>query len=207
MYLYEGSETISINTTDVYHALTGLLEGDIDTAFTFISSTTGSVTNTANSGGKLRCTSAAHGLTTGQTVTLNGMGDAAHNGVTVITKIDDNTFDCTDVAYNSASDTGSWQRGSGLQVNTGFGGAYSFSYSISASVAVSNKNVVVEPYVNSTAIDEAATERLFGNTGYGVAGSGGEVMLIAGDIVWLGCRNTTDTQDLIIRHTNIHLDR
>lgn len=207
MYLYEGSETIAINTTDAYHAITGLLEADMDSSFTYLASATGSITDTANNGGLLRCTDATHGLTTGQVITLNGMADAAHNGITTVTVIDPNTFDCLDIAYNSIDDTGSWQRGSSLTVKTGQGGNYSFSYSISASVAVASKNIRVEPYKNIDPLDESACERLFSNTGWGVGGSGGTVHLIPGDIIWLACRNTTDTQDVVITHANIHLDK
>lgn len=207
LYIYEGAQTITINTTDVYHAVLGLLEGSVDGALTYLASATGSITDTANNGGVLRCTDATHGLTTGQYVTLNGMGDALHNGVTRVTVIDPDTFDCDDIAYNSISDTGSWQRGTSLTVNAGNGGSYSFNFSITASSAVASKNFRFEVYKNATALDESAAERLFNNTGLGVIASGGDVNLTSGDVIWIACKNTTDTQALVIRHGNIHLDK
>ena len=207
MYLYEGTQTITINTTDVYHAILGLLEGGANSAFTYQASSVGTITDTADNGGVLRVTDAGHGLTTGDYVTLNGMGDVNHNGVTRVTVIDENTFDCDDIAYNSIEDTGSWQKGANLTVNAGYGGVYSIDYSFSASVAVASKNIRIEPYKNASAIDESACERLFNNTGYGNSGSGGIVSLTTGDKIWLACRNTTDAQDVIIEHGNIHLSK
>jgi len=205
IYLYEATETQSINTVNQYHAVTGLLESSIDGACTYKVSITGAITDTANNGGVLRCTDATHGLDTGDYITLNGMGDAAHVGITRVTVIDINTFDCDDIAYNSLSDTGNWQRGSSLKINAGFGGIYDGAFSVTARSAVASKNFKFEVYKNTTAFDEFAWERLFGNTGYGVGASGGVGLLAAGDVLWLAVENTTDAQDCIIRHANFHI--
>jgi hypothetical protein len=68
------------------------------------------VTDTADNGGQLQCTSVAHGLATGDTVVLSDMGDSAHDGSTVVTVDDANTFTCDDIAYNSDDDTGTWTK-------------------------------------------------------------------------------------------------
>lgn len=207
MYLYNATNTVTINTTNAYHAVTGLLEGSVDGAFTYLASSTGSITSTANNGGVLRCTDATHGLTTGQVVTLNGMGDAAHNGVTHVTVIDLNTFDCDDIAYSSAADTGSWQRGSSLTLNDGYGGHYNSDFSVTGNVGSANKNLKVEIYKNISAFDEFAVERAFSITGYGNMSSGGVGFLVPGDIIWMAVENTTDTTDFVIRHANLHLSK
>jgi len=205
MYLYNATQTVTINTASVYHAVIGLLEGSVDGAFTYLASATGAITDTADNSGTLRCTDVGHGLTTGQIVTLNGMGDAAHNGVTAVTVITEDVFDCDDITYNSASDTGSWQRGSSLTVNPGFGGHYSGGFSVSGNIGTANKNIKIEVYGNTTAFDEFAAERVFSVTGYGVMASGGIGFLVPGDIIWVAIENTTDTTDFVIRHMNLHL--
>ena len=209
MYMYEAAQTITINTKDVYHAVIGASAGSHEIGFTFLASATGEITDTENNGGVLRCTNKlpTHGLTTGQFITLNGMGDALHNGVTGVTVIDQNTFDCDDIAYNSIDDTGSWQRGSSLTIDAGYGGTYTGGYSITGKVASANKNFKAEVYAGTTAFDEFATERLFGNTGFGVAASGGIGKLPAGSVLWVAVQNTTDTTNLVIEHMNLHLSK
>jgi hypothetical protein len=207
IYIYAGSQTITINTTGVYHAVIGLLESSIDGAATYKASLVGAITDTANNGGVLRCTDATHGLDEGDYVTLNGMGDALHNGVTRVSVIDVNTFDCDNITYNSASDTGSWQRGTSLKINAGNGGIYDGAFSVTARSAVASKNFKFELYLNEVPFDEFAWERLFGNTGYGVGASGGVGLLKNGDVLWMAVENTTDTQDVIIRHANLHITK
>ena len=205
MYAYESTDTITINTTNEYHAVIGLSQGAVNGAATFLAGDTGSITDTADNGGVLRCTSAAHGLISGQPVTLNGMGDAAHNGVTVVTVIDENIFDCDDIAYNSDDDTGEWQRGDTLRINEGYGGIYTGGFSLTGSSAVASKDFKVEVYADSTPFDEFAGEALFNNTGYNQISSGGVGVLQAGQYIWLGIENTTDAQDFVLRHGNLHL--
>lgn len=207
VYLYEGSQTITINTVSVYHAVIGLLESSVGGAVTYKVSLVGSITDTANNGGVLRCTDATHGLDDGDYVTLNGMGDALHNGVTRVSVIDGNTFDCDDITYNSINDTGSWQRGTSMKIKDGFGGVYDGAFTVTARSAVASKNFKFEVYANTTAFDEFAWERLFGNTGYGVGASGGIGLLKTGDVLWMAVENTTDTQDCIIRHANLHITK
>jgi len=206
LYLYEANQTITINTVAEYHGVVGLLEGSANGGATiYKAGLTGSITSTANNGGVLRCTDVAHGLDEGDYISLNGMGDAAHNGITRVTKIDDDTFDCDDIAYSSSSDTGSWQRGASLKIAPGYGGYYTGGFSITARSSVASKNFKFEVYKNTTAFDEFAWERLFGNTGWGVGASGGVGLLMAGDVIWLAVENTTDTQNCIINHANLHL--
>jgi len=88
----------------------------------------------------------------------------------------------------------------------GCGGWYDGAFSITARSAVSNKNFKFEVYGNATGFDEFAWERLFGNTGWGVGASGGVGIFQAGDVVWIGVKNTTDSQDVVINHGNLHFN-
>lgn len=206
MYMYEASQLVTINTANVYHAVTGFSAGGVNSAATFTASATGSITDTADNGsGVLRCTDAGHGLTSGQYITLNGMGDAAHNGITGVTVIDENTFDADDIAYSSDDDTGEWQRGSSLTIKSGFGGSFGGGFSITGAAASTNKNFKFEIYGNTTAFDEFAVEALFPNSNYNNVGSNGIGNIPAGTVMWMAVKNTTDMADITIEHANLSM--
>lgn len=205
MYTYEDTELITINTTSEYHAITGFSAGSSCDGATFLASATGAITDTANNGGVLRCTDVGHGLTTGQYITLNGMGDIAHNGVTRVTVIDVDTFDADNIVYSSDNDTGSWQRGSSLTIDPGHGGIYTGGFAITANSAAANKNFKFEVYGNATPYDEFAVEALFPNNSKNAVSSGGIGLLEAGTVMWLATENTTDSTNITIVHANLHL--
>ncbi len=208
MYMYEASQLITINTANVYHAVTGFSAGSVNSAATFLGSATGSITDTADNGsGILRCTDAGHGLTSGQYITINGMGDAAHNGITGVTVINENTFDADDISYNSDDDTGEWQRGSSLAIKDGFGGSFGVGFAISATAAVANKQFKFEIYGNATPLDEFAVEALFPNTTINSVGSTGLGNLMPGTILWLAVENTIDTANITIEHANLNFKK
>lgn len=208
MYMYEATELITINTTNVYHAVTGFSAGSVNSAATFTASATGSITDTADNGsGVLRCTDVGHGLTTGQFITLNGMGDAAHNGITEVTVIDADTFDAEDITYNSDNDTGEWQRGSSLTIKSGFGGSFNGGFSVTAAAAAANKNFKFEIYGGTTAFDEFAVEALFPNSNYNNVGSSGIGNLPAGTVMWMAVKNTTDSGNITVEHANLNMKK
>jgi len=209
MYIYDSALAQVINVVDEYHAITGLSAGSSLDGMTFLASATGAITNTADNGsGKLRCTDVAHGLTTGQYVTLTGMGDTAHNGVTKVTWMDADTFDCDNISHNSDADTGTWDRGSSLSIDTGSEGKYTIGFSASLLSAGNNKNYKFEIYKNTTPLDEFAAERRIAVANdLGNMASIGIANLVVGDVLWLAVANTTDTTDLTIKHANVHCIR
>lgn len=206
MYIYDSAIAIVINVVDEYHGVKGFSVGGANNGMTYLASATGAITNTADNGsGKLRCTDVAHGLLTGQYVTLTGMGDTAHNGVTRVTKIDADTFDCDDISFNSGADTGTWDRGSSLTVDTDKGGTYSVSFSCSLLSAGTNKTYKFECYKNTTPLDEFAAERKIAvASDLGNLASSGAVVLVPGDTIWLAVKNTIDATNLTIKHANVH---
>jgi len=207
MYMYEATELITINTADVYHAVTGFTAGSVNSAATFLESATGSITDTEDNSTVLRCTDVAHGLTTGQYITLNGMGDVAHNGITRVTVISEDVFDADDITYNSDDDTGSWQRGSSLTIKDGFGGAFSGGFSLSATAAVANKDFKFEIYGGTTAFDEFAVEAVFPNNTINNVGSGGIGNLPSGTVMWMAVKNASDTANITIKHANLNMKK
>lgn len=208
MFGYEITELITIDTVGQYHGITGLGINGCNSGTTFIASLKGSITDTANNGGVLRCTDGTHGLTTGDYVSLTGMGDAAHADITRVTVIDVNTFDCDDIAYNSISDTGTWARGSGLTIDAGHGGTFTVSCTASLLSAGTNKNFRMEVAKNATTIDEFVAERKFANsTDLGSVSLGGLLELTGGDTLWAAVKCTTDDTNITVEHINIHMVR
>ncbi len=208
MYMYEADHTIELDDADTYQAVTGFLEGSVIEGFTFLASATGVITDTENNGGVLRCTDAAHGLTTGQYVTLHGMGDSDHDSDTRVTVISASVFDCDDIAYNSADDTGKWTRGSSLTVNTGGAGNYQLSYSASVRAEDNGKRFKIELVKNTSHLDESATWRKIANgNDVGNLASGCTEYLADGDVIWVQVKNTDDASDLIYDYANVNIFR
>ena len=203
MYIYDSAVATDINTTSVYHALRGFSAGSILDGITFGAGSTGAITDTASNGGVLRCTDVGHGLTTGDYLTLTGMGDALHDGTTQVTVIGVDTFDCDDISWNSDADTGTWYQGSYLEIDEGNGGSFHVTWGMSASVAVANKTFKFELVKNTTDLDEFAAERKFGSTDLGVLGGSGQAELSEGDRLWMQVKNTSDTTNFTIKHANM----
>jgi hypothetical protein len=208
MYLYENATATVIDTVDQYHAVQGFLQGTINVGTTYTASDSGSISLTQNNGGILRCTDGTHGLTTGQYITLTGMGDAAHVGRTRVTVIDVDVFDCDDIAWNSNGDTGNWQRGACLTINPGYGGRFLINFSSSFTSAGNNKNYKVEMSKNADALDEFVAERKVGVAGdLGNTSAGGMVNLESGDCVYMTVEGTSDATNLTFVHLNVHINR
>jgi hypothetical protein len=208
MYAYEASQLITIDAVNQYHAIIGLSAGSCNGGITFLASSTGSITDTEDNSGILRCTDVGHGLTTGQYVTLTGMGDAAHVGATAVTVITVDVFDCDDIAYNSIDDTGTWARGSSMTIDTGKGGTYMMTYAASVLSAGINKNYRLELIKNVTPMDEFATEHKIAVASDLVSlGSSGIACLQGGDTIWMQVKNTTDDSNLTVEHANVHISR
>ena len=207
MNAYDATALQTINTTAVYHAVIGLSTNSDISGTTFTASTTGAITDTENNGGVLRCTDVEHGLTSGQYVTLNGMGDAAHNGLTVVDVITGDIFDCTNITYNSIDDTGAWQRGSCLTVDSGSDGLYAITWSVSGlSATAANKNFKWEVVKNITDLDEFASERKYAiQDDLGSVSAGGLIHLVATDCIWMQVKNTTDDGNFSIKHASISM--
>ncbi len=206
MVMYDATALQTIDAVDQYHGVLGFSEGAHSEGFTFLASDTGAITDTENNGGVLRCTDVAHGLTTGQYITVTGMGDALHVGSTGVTVITVDVFDCDDIAYNSINDVGNWQRGSSLTVQDGFEGTYVFGFSCSWSSAAVLKNYKFEPVVNNVDSDEIVFESKIGTANdLASSGAGGHEMLAARDVIWLQMKGTTDNTNATLRQANFHI--
>lgn len=209
MYVYENAIATVIGTQNVYHAIagsglvTGLLSG-----FTFVQGLNGTIASVADYNGTVAgtvlITDVAHGLTTGDIVTIHSTTD--YNGTFSITKVTNDTFYITET-YTS-SQTGDWSMGAYLRCSTGSDGIYKISMSNTALSAVSNETFKFELNKNTTMLDNTAASRKFGTNGdYGSLGSTGLVSLVAGDRIWLSVRNETSGANITVRHCNINITR
>lgn len=205
MYGYENTALTTIGTQNVYHAVNHFVSGLIS-GFTFTSGLEGSGTVTDYSGtvaGTVLLTDVAHGLATGDIITCHSSTD--YNGTFMVTVVDVDTFYFTDTyTSNQATD---WAMGSYLECLPGSGGIYSITVSCTSFAATANTTFKFELNNGIVPIDNVAASRKFSNTDYGSMGSSGLTTIVAGDRIWLSCRNETSAADITVRHANINLRR
>lgn len=205
MYEYENTNLTSIGTTLVYHAVnhfvTGLVSG-----FTFVNGIEGSGNITDYGGtvpGAVLLTDTAHGLTTGDIVTIHS--STSYNGTKTITKVTNDTFYF--IATYISDQSADWAMGSYLRCSTGSDGIYFISFSLTSFAAVANKVFKFELNKNTTKLDNTAVSRSYSSTDYGSTAGGGLVSLVEGDRVWLSVLNNTDATDITIRHANVRITK
>lgn len=206
MYIYDDASAITIDAVDQYHSVQGFTEGPTINGVTFKVGLNGAITNTADDGGLLQCTDVAHGLDTGDYITLTGMGDVAHVGRTQVTVVDPDTFTCEHISWSSNGDTGNWQRGSCLTIDSGFGSHYLVSFSASITSSGNNKNYKFEMSKNELPLDEFVSERKVQTASdLGTLAASGIVDLISGDCLYFTVEGTTDATNLTVKHANVHI--
>lgn len=208
MHMYEAAQEIVINTVSQYHMVYGFHAGACN-GWTFNGDDkSGAITDTENNGGVLRCTDVGHGLTTGDIISLTGMGNVLHNGVTAVTVISADVFDCDDIVYNSIDDTGTWNEGSYLEAGAGVDGVYFCSFSASVDADANNKIAKFEFRKNATEIDTVVAERKFAiGDDVGSVSACGLVSISAGDRISLTIEGKTDTTNFDFEHANINLHK
>lgn len=206
MFLDGNGTPVTVTTKDDSVALEGFSSSHLQD-FTFVSSKNGTITDTANNGGKLRITDATHGLTTGDIITINGLFTAAQNGTTAITKITNDIFDCDDINWVTDDETGTWQMGSYLLVPTGGAGTYMASMTSSATSGGANKTFLVQLCINIAAQPDVKVERKFSAADIGSVGMNGLITLAAANRIWLSVTGLSDTTDITFKHANLSLHR
>lgn len=200
-----GGAEFAIGTTNVWHAMS-TLSTDIASETTLYAGSTGAITDTADNGGVLRVTDVDHGLTTGDCITLVGMGDPVHDGVTSVTVINSSTFDADNITYNSINDTGTWHKGAYIQVNKR--GRYQLNWSFSMASAGNNKVFDFTAFKNCSVIPITTRDRKFGTAGdVGIGHGGGNFVLEKDDKIWFGFRNTTDATNITLSAGTVYLTK
>jgi hypothetical protein len=206
MYEYENANVTLIGTANIYQGVddfsTGLLNG-----FTFVAGDTGVIASTADygvvGGDTVTVTDVAHGLLTGDIVTIHGT--TSYNGTFAITKLTDDTYYIVDTWV--ANESGTWAMGSYLRCSTGSEGIYSLSMNNTSWGAVTGKVFKFELNKNVTPLDNIACSQRYVNTDYQAISSSGLISLVAGDRIWMSVMNQTDANDITVRHANITIHK
>jgi hypothetical protein len=170
------------------------------------------ITSEANTGGKLRIVcSAAHGLVDGDIVTVHGMNNAGHNGVSVV--LLDATNPTTEFIANSISyvagagaSAGSVYAPAYLECGASSGGTYFAGFCLDGTAANINKNWKWELNVGLTEKDNVCTERNSTAT-LAAQSTFGPIVVAAGERVWISGKNVTDTTDYITKNMSLSLHR
>jgi hypothetical protein len=204
MYLYESSTATVINVADQYHCTQGLFTEDHVQNWSMVAGSLGSGNiTTAAAGAAINIADTAHGLATGDIVCVQSSN---HSGTKTVTKVDDNNFT---VAISYVGDeAGYWQEPDYLLVGSLGGGFYRFTYNMSLTSSGNGKIYKFELSVGETHVDESAAQRYIGTgADIGAMGAAGLIEVEAGDRVFLIVKNTADTTNMTLVHSNVSINR
>lgn len=172
--------------------------------FTLVAGSTGTITAFSDGTGKVNVASAAHGLDTGDYISIRGTTN--YNGIWEITKIDDGNFSIPDTwaANDGASD---WDAGDYLLAGTGSAGDYAMVFSYSASEAGgAGSEVLGQICINDTLCDKCIGDRKFANNDIGNLPGTAFPTLAVGDRLYF-VLISTGTNDITVKYGNINLHR
>jgi len=209
MYWDNNSTITVIETANtpilVNSATTGILNG-----WTYVAGSTSGNANAISvfadySGtvaGTVLVTDTGHGLVTGDIISIRGTTN--YNGVFQITKVSDNTFYITDTwVANDA--TGDWDLGSYLLAGSGAVGKYRVTFSVSATVASSDK-LTLRICKNVTLCTKCISTREFANNDQGNLVGGAIADISTGDKIYLAIQSD-GTSSVTIQYGNFNLTR
>ena len=206
MYLYDNAAALTIDTANVYHGVTGMAGGTLS-GFTHGASLDGVIASVAEgtpADGKVTVTDVAHGLNTGEIVTIHGTTD--YNGAFVVTRLTADTFEITDTWVSNQA--GFWHRPCRLIAGANAAGPYRLCWNVSLNAASNGKRYKLETNVQVAATDNIVAEYQAGvNTSWQTVAACGIVTLAANDQVWLSIKGLTDATDVTIVHANVNLQR
>jgi hypothetical protein len=207
MYEYENTTTTTIDTQNVYHAVNNFGVG-LTNGFTFVSGIEGTIASISDYSGTVAgtvlATDVAHGLATGDIVTIHNSTN--YNGTFEVTYVSDDTFYFTSAF--TGDETANWAMGSYLRCSAGSDGVYRASFNNTSFMSNPNELMKFELNKNVDPLDNIACSNVYGSGGdYQSTSASGLVSLTEGDRIWLSCRNETSGADVTIRHANVNLTR
>jgi hypothetical protein len=203
-----GGATATINeTANTPILVRGFTAGTLS-GWTYVAGTAGAITAYANYGGTVpgtvRVTSAAHGLLTGDIISIRGCTN--YLGIFAITKIDNNSFYIFDtwVADDGASD---WDKGAYLLAGASAAGNYQMSYGWSANITIFQaSSLTCRVYVNATACLKCATKLHLGTDGECKSTGNGSTLTIAnGDRVSFSVSCSNAAADPVFQYFNLRV--
>lgn len=199
-----GGGAITVDTFNEWQAVTGFVV-DHSSGITFNAGSTGAITVYANpGGGQVTVTSAGHGLSNGDIITITGSTN--YNDIYEISNvIAPNTFEIT-AAFLGDDAAGTWRNGSNFVIIAA--GIYLFTWQISASSAAVNKIFTFTLSLDA-AIELAGLQRRKFATGGDVGAVAGSFIIDAsvGEIVTFNLMNETDANNITIEQATMNLHR
>lgn len=198
-----GGGLITVDTTDVWHAVTGFIQDNVD-GVTFNAGSIGAITAYANpGGGQVTVTSAGHTLVNGDIVTI--AGSTNYNGIFEVAGVAGNDFEIT-AAFLGDDGAGTFRNGSNFVILVA--GVYLFTWQISASSAAVNKIFTFTLTINENAIASGLQRRKFA-VGGDVGAVAGSFLIDAsvGDIIAFNLQNETDDNNITIEQATMNLHR
>lgn len=185
----------------MFHANINASAPHISSGFTFVAGKEGAGNiTTAAAGAAININDAAHGLASGDYVTVQS---ANHVGVGTVTLVDSSNF-TVDIAF-VGNEAATWQMGSYLLVATA--GVYRGAWNASFSQSLNNTQTsIISPFVNVTQSTKAQAARLLSNNSdVGSIGGNGMMSFTAGDRIWFGAQSSAaQSLTFTIRNVSIH---
>ncbi|HEB28221.1 MAG TPA: hypothetical protein ENI05_10665 [Porticoccus sp.] len=206
-FFVKGNATLTTITDANKGVAMELGAGDHLKDFTFVAGANGVITDTANNGGLLRITDVAHGRVTGDILSINGLATASQNGITVITRIDDDTFDCQNITFATIDETGTWQMGAYLLTPAGGAGDYRIQFTSTVLSASANKTYTIQAMIGTAADDGLFAEVRLASSDVSGMGFGGIHTLAVADRIWICVNGLTDGTNLTLKHFNLSINR
>lgn len=198
-----GGGLITIDTVDVWHAVTGF-GNELVNGVTFNAGSTGAITVYAGpDGGQVTVTSNDHGLSNGDIITISGSTN--YNGIYEISNVSTHTFEIT-AAWLGNDAAGTWRNGSNYVIDKT--GIYLTSWQLSAHSSGANKTYRFSMSHNDTICPQGLQRRKFAiqDDEGSVAGSC-ILSLTSGDIITFNVYGETDSTDITLDEVTLNLFR
>lgn len=204
IHIHANSTPTVLSTQNIPVFVQGLFSETMADGFTFSAGSTDAITVFADAGGgQVTVTSAGHGLSTGDIISISGT--TSYNGVFTIANALTNTFEITDTfAGNDA--TGNWYKGDILTVDAEGAGDYDIDFSGFGTSAGSNDDYAYKVFVNDTEQDETEAARHYKAPDDIGSFSGGSIVTLAvGDKLSFTITCTSNTSNFILVHLTLKL--
>lgn len=206
MLVHANAVATDINTVNIAHFVQGLFADEISEDFTFAAGSTGPISAFADAGGgQVTVTDTAHGLATGDIVSISGT--TSYNGVFAIANSLTNTYEITDT-FVADDATGNWYKGDSVTADVGSAGVYKVTWSAFGLTAGNNKDFLVEIFKNAIAQNTLDDKRRFQTTtDIGSINGGGIITIADGDIITFSLTGLTDTTNFTFEHISLSLHK
>ena len=208
MFAYANVTATVIAVTDQYHAIHGIMAtGAAMSGVTFTAGSTGPIASVAQGAvgdGKVTITDVAHGLVTGDYITISNSTD--YNVVFMVTWLSADTFEIPETWTETR--TGTWIQGDYLTIQ--IAGMYAINWTAaagSASASVENYKIEVSSGLGAVVADlddSASTAQVDNGAAFSSLNGGCMARLAAGTRLWMQVKQTTTGNDNVT-FTNANL--